>query len=501
MLNRFVLLLVVVVMLVDVIRGDDDNDNNAGGDKAFEVSDTLHPELGVVFPVTLSALLLIFNFGMMVHSIYNDPQEGPQHEPEKQINLVACMAENAEYEYKVVFQVGCPTGDFSMKRNYIDFEIIGPDNEVMGTPVRFQCARLQNKIFGEMHCLVGRISPMPPLQGIRAVHSDARGNSIYFYEYYVADLKTDKLLERLIVHDYITNSSKVFRGRRVHHGEQEEDVNIFPALPVPELGIGEMLVLLSHSTMFTFMLAMLFEVFSLYLFDRHSAGSLWRSLQCIAFVAPIVLLELFVLILVFKYYIKRRHQHYLYSSQHVLASLWHHICIGFLVFLVKLSIMAGVVCFYFGLKIPLGHSLYWLGSVLNILVLMIGVWACCNKMLVLKAFFEERPYETAQDNVLGVAVPKEKTVYFDNTRPSLTVPMLKNPRTGNGDGSNSGHSLKSKKTNKSLGRSKLAAKKSKSSSDTKTPTSKSVKKDKAERKSTSKNLKANKSLKVKKKKK
>lgn len=55
-------------------------------------------------------------------------------EPEIQYNLILCMAENAEFEYNVIFKVGCPV---ETRSAYIDFEIVDINNEVMGTPIRY----------------------------------------------------------------------------------------------------------------------------------------------------------------------------------------------------------------------------------------------------------------------------------------------------------------------------------------------------------------------------
>lgn len=86
--------------------------------------------------------------------------------------MILCHEDNAQFEYNLILRVGCPTPNFDMKKGYIDFEILGENDEITGNPVRFDCSLLPDRICGEMHCLIGSMAPLPNITGIRISHGD-----------------------------------------------------------------------------------------------------------------------------------------------------------------------------------------------------------------------------------------------------------------------------------------------------------------------------------------
>lgn len=95
---------------------------------------TVTNHLGVIIPVVVIILIILIVFSVVLYERFS--LHALHKEPEEQLNLVVCTADNAEYEYNLIFRVGCATGDFDMKNGYIDFEILGPDKDIIGTPVR-----------------------------------------------------------------------------------------------------------------------------------------------------------------------------------------------------------------------------------------------------------------------------------------------------------------------------------------------------------------------------
>lgn len=87
--------------------------------------------LPVILLVPLLTGLIILIFYSYIENITSI-----EPEPEVQENMIHCMEENALYHYKLIFRVGCPTDDFNMKRSFVDFEILGHKDEIIGSPIR-----------------------------------------------------------------------------------------------------------------------------------------------------------------------------------------------------------------------------------------------------------------------------------------------------------------------------------------------------------------------------
>lgn len=152
--------------------------------------------------------------------------------------------------------------------------------------------------------MIGRITPMPPIHGIRAVHSDDR-NFLFFYEWVLRDLRDSTVIERRVISRYIEGRPVVFRGVE-SSSHDNEDSGLYPELPIEELSYVETLTLLSLSVMMMACFTMLFENFDVvYFASKHDNGSLYRSLQDVIFVTPIGTVSLMFCIFVYKYYLKR----------------------------------------------------------------------------------------------------------------------------------------------------------------------------------------------------
>jgi len=62
--------------------------------------------------------------------------EDEQKEPEKEVTMIHCSMENVRYEYRIAFRVGAPSVDFNLKNGFVEFELLGHGDVVMGIPVR-----------------------------------------------------------------------------------------------------------------------------------------------------------------------------------------------------------------------------------------------------------------------------------------------------------------------------------------------------------------------------
>jgi len=276
------------------------NLGNQNGDDSNSVSN----RSGVILPATTIAVLVIALAILMVLRPYCKYGTNFTGEPEMQINLVLCQEDNAEYEYTVVFRVGRPTPTFDIKNAYIDFEILGPKDEVIGCPVRFDCSLLPDPIYGEMHCVVGRVTPMPAITGICAYHNDRTGQ-IFLYEYVLQDCD-DNVIEVRRFHVYLTHKRTTYRGKPFTGEEEEANENVdTPELPLMQWTNTEIVVISSLIVSFVGAMVMLAEYFDAYPVDEKQDGSLNRALFDVLYTSPLALALLAVVALLYKYYFKR----------------------------------------------------------------------------------------------------------------------------------------------------------------------------------------------------
>lgn len=83
--------------------------------------------------------------------------------------------------------------------------------EAIGQTIRFSCRNLPNQMCAEMHMYVGRISPMPPITGIRASHNDAH-NLLHFQDFAVINLRgVYTLVQEETIDQFITSEPSIFR--------------------------------------------------------------------------------------------------------------------------------------------------------------------------------------------------------------------------------------------------------------------------------------------------
>ena len=104
---------------------------------------------------------------LLVILVYSTLCNQDSREPEMQVNMVLCVAGKSSYEYLVVFRVGLATDGFNYNTNYIDLQLLTDNDEPIGSPLRYSCAKLPDQMCAEMHMLVGRVSPMPTITGIK----------------------------------------------------------------------------------------------------------------------------------------------------------------------------------------------------------------------------------------------------------------------------------------------------------------------------------------------
>ncbi|OTF83071.1 hypothetical protein BLA29_007103, partial [Euroglyphus maynei] len=285
------------------------------------------------------------------------------------------MSENAIHEYLLVLRVGCPSHDFDLNNSYIDFEILGQKDELIGSPVRFDCSRLSDIVCGEMHCIIKRLTPMPPIQGIRANHSNrlqstksfSKSSAIFFYEFELRDrtagVEEEKVVDFRLILDYIEFRPRIFRGFIPKN--LNDDAGVYPEIPILEMSTLEMAIFACMVIVLSGTLCMLLEYGNLYLFKRQERhGSLYRSGQDLVFVAPVVLLMLMGNIFVYKYNIKRLATRYEYSvSSSTGSDCMRYFAKGYLVFIVNLIVACDAVIIYLGFrKTSSTMSWYWLSS-------------------------------------------------------------------------------------------------------------------------------------------
>ena len=93
--------------------------------------------LGIIFSTLVIGLLVIVAAVVLLIQWYMTNQIKAQPLPEEQIQLQHCQEENALFEYKFVFRVGCPTALFDMKHGWIEMQLIEQNNVPIGIPIRY----------------------------------------------------------------------------------------------------------------------------------------------------------------------------------------------------------------------------------------------------------------------------------------------------------------------------------------------------------------------------
>lgn len=146
---------------------------------------------------------------------------------------------------------------------------------------------------------------MPTLVGVRANTNDANNLGIFFYEFVLIDLKDDSVLDKRNVCEYIDNQQRLFYGKPSYVLEGENEVGVYPELPLQELNLFELAIIAGFILFFISMMVILFESYNLYLTCTREDGSLIRSLQDIIFIVPLSLLLQASTVTLYKHFIKK----------------------------------------------------------------------------------------------------------------------------------------------------------------------------------------------------
>jgi hypothetical protein len=80
---------------------------------------------------------------------------------------------------------------------------------------------------------MGRLTPIPKIESIRANHSGRFNSEIFFYEFTVRELHTTdkKEIQSMAINDFIKSYSTNFKGEP----KGEDQMGYYPDIPLPEL--------------------------------------------------------------------------------------------------------------------------------------------------------------------------------------------------------------------------------------------------------------------------
>lgn len=155
---------------------------------------------------------------------------------------------------------------------------------------------------GEMHCKIGRITPMPKIMGIRANHANNSKTSnpnatLFFFE--IELMEGNKSLEKQLIMDTITSKPKIFRGQTSKQTTK---------LPQMEFNLIELSIIVCFTITSIGFIICICEYCSLYQFQTLERGTFVRSLQAFFISLPICIVLLLLNIFGYKYYIKKYFQ-------------------------------------------------------------------------------------------------------------------------------------------------------------------------------------------------
>lgn len=409
-------------------------------DTIYRPSPTIYVEIGFV------AVTLFFLLCFIMHEIFkscNSTGTTPI-EPEEQIQYMLCMSENAIYEYLLILRVGCPSQDFDRNNSYIDFEILGQKDEVIGSPVRFDCSRLSDIVCGEMHLILRRLTPMPTIQGIRASHSNrlqssktSKSASIFFYEFELRDRteSEEQVVDFRLMLDYIEFRPRIFRGFVPKNLNDDTMVGVYPEIPILELSPLEIAIFAAFAIVMSGTFCILLEYGNLYLINqKQKQGSLYRSLQDLLFAGPVVMLVLMGNIFVYKYNIKRLATRYEYSVNQTSNNYMRYFARSYLIFTVKLIIACDALIIYFGLKTSYVLSLYWISSTVLTSSTVLGIWSCLNKIACMSTIYAN--YSNKLDS-WSCPTKVEIQTHQQQQQPQQQQQQVKNDNNNNSSSSSS----------------------------------------------------------------
>ena len=254
-----------------------------------------HP--GVIVPATISGLLLCLVLFFFSYEYFQTRLQPAQ--PQEDTILILCNENDAAYEYLMVLRVGCPTSSFD-KKTFIDCEILGKNDILMGYTVRFACALLGDPFCSELHIFIGSLTPME-INSIAMNHGSRHG-SIFLFDYILRDLSDDSVIEIVSFNTYLTDQKVVYRGQPWNDSEDD----YIPEIPVLELALSETVLISAFLVFASGGAVVLVEHFNLYIGVSLSKEdcSLFRSLLDILYIAPLALSLLSAVVMSYKYYFK-----------------------------------------------------------------------------------------------------------------------------------------------------------------------------------------------------
>lgn len=152
---------------------------------------------------------------------------------------------------------------------------------------------------GEMHCRIGRITPMPRIMGIRANHAtnSKMSNSnatLFFFE--IELIENNQSIEKQLIMDMITSKPKIFRGQPT-----KEDTKF----PIIEFNLIEVSIIACFTITSIGFIICICEYCSPYHFEKLEKATILRSIQSFFIALPICGLLIMLNIFGYKYYIKK----------------------------------------------------------------------------------------------------------------------------------------------------------------------------------------------------
>jgi hypothetical protein len=290
-------------------------------------------------------------------------EQKPQ-EPEIQLSLIMCSARTAKYQYEIVFRVGCPSDNFDLQKTTIDIEIIGPQQQPIGTIIRFSANKLTDPVIADMRCLMGRLTPIPKIESIRANHSGRSNSDIFFYEFTVRELHTTdkKVIQSMAINDYIKSYSTNFKGEP----KGEDQMGYYPDIPLPELTYFEIQLIV-------FFVTAIMAIVCMFLPKPLRRDSLLDSLISVILSSIVTLLIQTVVIYLYKYQIKKNdfEERYIDGNfnnkwSKIRYSLW-----GVMLFF---AFLLSAILAAFGFQQTWTQAFFWFGSCLCSAAIVYGVW-------------------------------------------------------------------------------------------------------------------------------
>ena len=94
---------------------------------------------------------------------------------------------------------------FDFANTLINIELLGSNNEIIGTPIRFSAAKLQDPISSDLFIYMARLTPLYRIDALRVYHSGGgvSGQAIYLYDFCM--IEGGNMVQSVDVNRHITN--------------------------------------------------------------------------------------------------------------------------------------------------------------------------------------------------------------------------------------------------------------------------------------------------------